>query len=183
MMVRIPARDGGEFSAYLTTPLKGKGPAVVVLEDGDPRKICDWLASRQITALCPELVKTNDDQSADEVGFCIEFLRKHETCTGRVGVVGYGWGGLIAYLTAVRHRPDAAVCYYGVGIEKKLDLAKDLSCHMLMHYGAPAEVVEQVRTAFQDDLRVTVREYPAATADLADMRTLAFFIERLVGAR
>ncbi len=189
------------------------------------RKTCDFLASRQFTALAPDLywrsspgvelaetdyegarairAKTDDNVASGDTSAAIEFLRKHEACTGKVGVVGYCWGGLISYLTAVRHKPDAAVSYYGVGIDKKLDLAKDLSCPLMLHYAgldqfAGPEVAKQVREAFKNDPRVAVWEYPkaghafarpdgahfeAASADLANMRTLSFLTEHLFGNR
>ena len=92
----------------------------------------------------------NDDQVTDDIASAIDFLRKHPACSnGSVGVVGYCWGGFLAYLTAVRHKPDAAVGYYGVGIDKKLDLAKNLSCPLMLHYAeldqyASPEVAAQV---------------------------------------
>jgi len=229
MTVRIPSSDG-EFSGYMTLPRKSRGPGLVVLQEifgvnASMRKVCDWMASRQFTVLAPDLywrtnpgvelaetdyesarairAKTDDKKASDDAYAAIEFLRKHEACTGKVGVVGYCWGGLISYLTAVRHKPDAAAGYYGVGIEKKLDLAKNLSCPLMLHYGgldqnAGPEVAKQVRETFKDDPRVAVWEYPkaghafarpggahfeAASADLADMRTLSFFFEHLFGNR
>jgi carboxymethylenebutenolidase len=229
MTVRIPSSDG-EFSGYLSLPRKGRGPGVVVLQEifgvnASMRKICDFFASRQFTVLAPELYwrtnpgvelvetdyenarairsKTDDNKAAGDVATAIEFLRKHETCTGKVGVVGYCWGGLISYLTAVRHKPDAAVGYYGVGIDKKLDLAKNLACPLMLHYAgqdqfAGPEVAGHVRETFKSDPRVTVWEYPnaghafarpggahfdAKSADLADMRSLSFLTAHLFGNR
>lgn len=230
MTIRIPSPGGGEFSAYMALPRKGRGPGVVVIQEifgvtESIRKTCDFLASRQLTAIAPDLywrskpgvelaendfenaralrMKTNDDQASDDVFTAVEFLRKHEACTGRVGVVGYCWGGLISYLTAVRHKPDVAVSYYGVGIEKRLDLAKNLSCHMMFHYAgqdqfAGPAAADEVKAAFKDDPRVHIWEYPkaghafarpggahfdAAAADLADMRSLSFLVDRLFGNR
>jgi carboxymethylenebutenolidase len=229
MTVRIPTSDG-EFSGYMTLPRKGRGPGLVVLQEifgvnASMRKTCDWLASRQFTVLAPDMFwrtnpgvelaeteyetgrairsKTDDNQASDDASAAIDFLRKHEACTGKVGVVGYCWGGLISYLTAVRHKPDAAAGYYGVGIDKKLDQAKNLSCPLMLHYGgldqaAGPDVAKHVRETFQDDPRVAVWEYPkaghafarpggahfdAASADLADMRSLSFFFEHLFGNR
>ena len=229
MTVRIPTSDG-EFSGHLTLPRKGKGPGVVVLQEifgvtASILKVCEYLAARQFTVLAPELywrtnpgvelaendyenarairAKTDDNKASDDASAAIEFLRKHETCTGKVGVVGYCWGGLISYLTAVRHKPDAAVGYYGVGIDKKLDLAKDLSCPLMLHYAgldqyAGPDVAQKVRETFKNDSRVTIWEYPkaghafarpggahfeAASADLADMRSLSFLVEHLFGNR
>lgn len=189
------------------------------------RQVCDHLASRQFTALAPDLywrtnpgvelaetdpekarairAKTDDNQASDDVAATIEFLRQHESCTGKVGVVGYCWGGLISYLTAVRHKPDAAVGYYGIGIDKRLDLAKHLACPLMLHYAgldqfAGPEVAEQVRETFAHDPRVIIWEYPKAghafarpggshfepaSADLADMRSLSFLVEHLFGNR
>jgi carboxymethylenebutenolidase len=110
---------------------------------------------------------------------------------------------MIAYLTAVRHKPGAAVSYYGVGIDQRLDLARNLSCPLLLHFAekdqfAPPAVVAQVRDTFKDDPRVTIWEYPGAghafarpggahfdakAADLANMRTLSFLVEKLIGNR
>ncbi|MBV8845742.1 MAG: dienelactone hydrolase family protein [Bryobacterales bacterium] len=230
MTIRIPSQDGGEFSAYMALPKKGKGPGVVVIQEifgVTPfiRGICDHLASRQFTAIAPDLywrtnpgaelnesnpeparairAKTDDNKASDDAAAAIDFLRKHEACTGRVGVVGFCWGGMIAYLTAVRHKPDAAVGYYGVGIEKRLDLAKNLSCPLLLHFAekdqfAPPEVVAQVKDAFGKDKRTTIWEYAGAghafarsggahfdpkAADLADMRSLSFLVEKVIGGR
>ena len=229
MTVRIPSSDG-EFSGYLALPRKGRGPGVVVLQEifgvnASVRKVCDHLTARQFTVLAPELywrtnpgvelaetdyetarpirAKTDDNKASGDAAAAMEFLRHHESCTGKVGVVGYCWGGLISYLTAVQHKPDAAVGYYGVGIDKKLDLAKNLSCPLMLHYAgqdqfAGPDVAKQVRETFKGDPRATVWEYPnaghafarpdgahfeAKSADLADMRTVSFLVEHLFGNR
>ena len=230
MTIRIPSSDGGEFSAYMALPRKGKGPGVVVIQEifgitPSIRATCDYLAARQFTAIAPELywrtdpgaelsesdpekarairAKTDDNKASDDVAAAVAFLRKHEACTGRVGIVGYCWGGMIAYLTAVRHKPDAAVGYYGVGIEKRLDLAGKLSCPLMLHFAekdeyAPPEVAAQVKDALTHDSRAMIWEYPgvghafarpggahfdAKAADLADMRSLSFLVEKVIGGR
>jgi carboxymethylenebutenolidase len=227
MTIRVPV-SGGEMSAYMSLPKKGKGAGIVVLQEifgvnESMRKVCDFLASRQFTAICPDLFwraepgvelkesesdrgralrgKMDDNQVTDDIAAAMDFLRKHPACTGEVGVVGYCWGGMLAYLTAVRHKPDAAVGYYGVGIESKLDLAKNLSCPLLLHYAeldqfASPEVSAKVRATYKDDRRVTVYDYPKVghafarpggghfdpkAADLADMRTLSFLVEKVIG--
>ena len=227
MTIRVPV-SGGEMSAYMAVPKKGKGAGVVVLQEifgvnESMRKVCDFLASRQFTAILPDLFwraepgvelkeseadrgralrgKMNDDQVTDDIASTIDFLRKHPACNAGVGVVGYCYGGFLAYLTAVRHKPDAAVGYYGVGIEQRLDLAKNLSCPLLLHYAeldqfASPAVAAKVRETYKGDPRVTVYEYPKVghafarpggshfdpkAADLADMRTLSFLVEKVIG--
>src|SRR5690348_11691452 len=125
MTIRIPSPTGGEFSAYMSLPRKGRGPGVVVLQEifgvtESIKKCCDALAARQFTVIAPDLywrqkpdtslaesdfenaralrMKTDDNQASDDAWAAVEFLRKHEACTGRVGVVGYCWGGMLAYL-------------------------------------------------------------------------------------
>jgi carboxymethylenebutenolidase len=110
---------------------------------------------------------------------------------------------MLAYLTAVRHQPAAAVGYYGVGIDQKLGLAQNLACPLMLHFAeldkySPPAVIAQVRAAYPDDPRVIIYEYPGCDhafarknghnfkpyhADQADMRTLSFFVEKLIGRR
>ncbi|MEO8100728.1 MAG: dienelactone hydrolase family protein [Acidobacteriota bacterium] len=229
MTIRVPNATGSDMSAYLAVPKAGRGAGVVVLQEifgvtASMKKICDFLATRQFTAICPDLYwsvepdasiaesdaekgralrgKVSDEAVVKDVGAAIEFLRKHPACTGSVGVVGYCWGGMLSFLTAATQKPDAAVCYYGVGIEKHLDKVDQISCPILLHYAgkdtyAGPDVAAQVKTALKGK-SATVWEYPQAghafarpggahfeprSADVADMRTLSFFVETLIGHR
>lgn len=230
MDILVPNSAGSQMPAYMALPKSGRGAGIVVLQEifgitNGMKAYCDFLADRQFTALCPNLywnvpeavdlseanpeparairMKMDDNQVTDDIAAAMEFLRNHEACTGHVGVVGFCWGGMLAYLTAVRHKPEAAVGYYGTGIEKKLDQAGNLSCPLMLHFGGkdpivPPESVAQVREGLKNDDRVTVYEYPEAghafarrggktyhhpSADMADMRTLSFLVDRLVGRR
>jgi carboxymethylenebutenolidase len=229
-MFRIHSPDG-DFAAHISFPANTRGPGVVVLQEifgvnANIRSVCDWFAARGFVAIAPDLFwraepgveltekdrerafslrgQTDDGKAADDIGATIAFLRSHEVCTGRVGVVGYCWGGMLAYLAATRYRPDAAVGYYGVGIEKKLDSVGGLACPLMLHYAeldkfAPPEVRQQIAStltaAFPTPGRITIHEYPncdhaftrkggmhynPAAAELADLRTLDFLVRHLV---
>lgn len=228
MMIRVPTATGGDMAAYMALPKAGKGAGVVVLQEifgvtASMKKICDFLADRQFTVICPDLFhsveenldipegefekargirgKMNDDAVVKDVVSSIEFLRKHPAnSNGTVGVVGYCWGGLISYLTAATQKPDAAVMYYGVGIDKHLDKAAQITCPTMFHYAskdqfAGPEVAAQVRETMKGK-KSQVWEYKDAghafarpggshyhhpSADLADMRTLSFLVEQLIG--
>ena len=52
---------------------------------------------------------------------------------GKVGAVGYCLGGLLAYLTACRTDADAAVAYYGVGIDNYLGEAGKVKKPVMLH--------------------------------------------------
>jgi carboxymethylenebutenolidase len=84
-----------------------------------------------------------------------------------VGVVGFCLGGRLAYLTAARGEVDAAVGYYGGGIDKLLDEAGNVECPLTLHFGAEdrisqPEVIDKIRQAFAGRRDVEVFVYPGA---------------------
>jgi carboxymethylenebutenolidase len=116
----------------------------------------------------------------------------------RVGALGYCMGGRLAYVAAATAGVDAAVAYYGGGIQEMLDLAPPITCPMQFHYGAldaniPSSAVDRVRAAMRGKpAEVLVydhadhgfncwarKSYHAASAALAHARTLRFLAERL----
>ena len=112
---------------------------------------------------------------------------------GKVGVVGYCWGGSIAWLAACRLPVAAAVGYYG-GQVRELS-GETPRCPVMLHFGEqdtaiPLEDVEAVRSrhpevpihlypaghGFNCDLRGS---YHAESAALARARSLTFLAEHL----
>jgi carboxymethylenebutenolidase len=155
--------EDGEFSAYLASPVSGRGPGVVVIQEifgvnGVMRAITDGFAARGYFALCPDLFwriepgiqitdktdaewkrafdlfgKFNPDTGVKDIQSTISHLRGLNGCTGKVGAVGYCLGGLLAYLTAARTDSDASVGYYGVNIHEKLGEAKAIKKPLMLH--------------------------------------------------
>jgi carboxymethylenebutenolidase len=143
------------------------------------------------------LGKLDQAKAVEDAAAGLAFLRSHPACTGRVGTVGYCLGGRLAYLLAVRHKLEAAVGYYGVTIEKSLDEAKNLTCPLMLHIAGldqytPADVQAQIQAALSDQ---TLHVYPnsdhafarkggvhydPAAAELADLRTIEFFVRHLM---
>ncbi len=228
-MITIKAFDGGEFDGYLALPASGYGPGIVVLQEifgvnSFMRSVADWYAAHGFVALCPDLFwrmergveLTEDDrpkafqlyQDLDEAkavedsAAALEFLRKHSACSGRVGAVGFCLGGNLAYLLSVRFKPDCAVGYYGVSIEKSLDEAKNLANPLLLHIAGddqfcPPPAQAQIHAALDSSPGVKIYDYPgmghafgrtggehydAAAAELAHLRSLEFFVTHLAGA-
>jgi carboxymethylenebutenolidase len=95
-------------------------------------------------------------------------------CNGRVGGVGFCLGGTLAYLFAATARvdgrgPDAAVSYYGSGVHRMLDLAPQIECPVLFHYGVrdpyiPVERVDEVERALAGRPDVVLHRYDAGHA-------------------
>ncbi len=228
-MVTIKAFDGGEFDAYLALPASGYGPGIVVLQEiygvnQTMRSIADWYAAHGFVALCPdlfwrleprvelgekdknkafELYQNLDEAKAVEDGAAtLASLRKHSSCSGRAGAVGFCLGGNLAYLLSVRFKPDCAVGYYGVSIEKSLDEAKNLTSPLLLHIAerdqfCPTEAQVQIHATLDSNPLVTIHDYPemghafgrpggehydAAAAELANLRSLEFLVSNLAGA-
>ena len=149
-MFTIDAFDCGQFDGYLSLPAGGIGPGIVVLQEifgvnEFVRNVADWYAAHGFVALAPDLfwrqergIELTDQKpehwekafafyqgldeakAVDDAAAAVEFLRRHPSCGGKVGAVGFCLGGNLAYLLAVRYRPDCAVGYYGVSIEKSL---------------------------------------------------------------
>src|ERR1044071_2313117 len=210
-------------------PASGYGPGIVVLQEifgvnQNMRGVADWYAAHGFVALCPDLFwrmergvalterdwekaidfykQLDEAKAVEDAAAALEFLRKHASSSGRAGAVGFCLGGNLAYLLSVRFKPDCAVGYYGVGIEKSLDEAKNPSAPLMLHIGGrdkfcPPEAQAQIRSALEPNPLAKIHVYPdrehafarlggehydAADAELADLRTLEFFVTHLAGA-
>lgn len=230
-MVTIKSFDGDEFDAYLALPAGGYGPGIVVLQEifginQTVRDVCGWYAAHGFVALAPdlfwrqqrsvELTDRGDDwnkalafylgldeaKAVEDSAATVEFLRRHSASNGRVGAVGHCLGGNLAYLLSVRFKPDCAVGYYGVGIEKSLSEATNLASPLLLHIAGddqfcPPEAQRRIHEALDANPLATLHDYPgqdhafgrvggehynAAAAELADLRSLEFFVTHLAGA-
>jgi carboxymethylenebutenolidase len=228
-MITIKSFDGGEFDGYLALPASGYGPGIVVLQEifgvnRNIRNVADWYAAHGFVALCPDLFwriergvelteadrskafsfyqQLDEAKAVEDSAAALEFLRKHPACSGRAGAVGFCLGGNLAYLLSARFKPDCAVGYYGVSIEKALDEAKNLSSPLLLHIAGadqfcPPQAQAQIHAALDANPLVTIHDYPdeghafgrpggehyaPAAAELANLRSLEFFVSHLAGA-
>ena len=128
----------GEVRAYFAKP-KGdeKRPGVVVIHENQGlaphiEDVNRRVASEGFLALAPdsltslggtpqdldkaiEMIKTLDGQATlNNYLAAVQYLKTHPNSTGKVGVIGFCWGGRMANLVAV-NEPDlaAAVPFYG----------------------------------------------------------------------
>jgi carboxymethylenebutenolidase len=222
-MMEIAASDGHKFSAYRAEPTGAMKGAVVVLPEvfgvnSHIRKITDGFAAQGYAAIAPALfdrVRTGVELGYDEAGIT-EGLRLKEqlgendvpltdiqatieaaSSAGKVALVGYSWGGSLAYLAANRLKGVAcSIGYYADGVQNEY-LRKRMR-PTLLHWAEddaliPWEEVVQFRANRPD---VTGYTYPgakhgfacderdsynAAAAQEAMERTLFFVSQFVVG--
>jgi carboxymethylenebutenolidase len=200
---------------------KGKRPAVIVIhenrglnphiQDVARRIALEGFLSFAVDMLSPlggtpadedkarDMIGTlNADETARRIAAAVPFLERHAESTGKVGAVGFCWGGGMVNRVAVL-APDlkAGIAYYGA--QPPAEQVKSIHAPLLLHYagldqrinaGIPAyeaalkatgkhfavHVYPNVNHAFNNN---TSDRYDKAAADLAWNRTIAFFKENL----
>ena len=174
----LTASDGHGFNAYWADP-KGtpKGGLVIIQEifglNSHIREVADGYAADGYKVVAPAMfdrvkpgielgydaddvaagrdirAKISWDDALKDVAAAIAALKG----VGRIGVVGYCWGGSLAWLTATRLTADAAVCFYGGQVP---DFAAEKPrCPTMLHFGEkdagiPLDGVEKVRASHPD---------------------------------
>jgi carboxymethylenebutenolidase len=113
------------------------------------------------------LQKTDVDSAVADVGAAAKALRALPEVSGKVAAIGYCFGGRLAYLAAAQGSVDAAVAYYGGGIQNQLDKADQVKTPIQFHYGEldahiPADAVDAVRQRFAGRADSELYVYPAA---------------------
>jgi carboxymethylenebutenolidase len=221
--------EGGEFTAYIAKPAVNLAPVVIVLHElfgvnEDIRFTCRELASKGFIALAPELYWRQErgvdldtwsesdwqmglklyagydrDVGVRDIVATMRAAKQIKGASGKVGVLGYCLGGLMTFLTAARHHPDAAVAYHGADTEKYVNEARGISAPLLMHLAEEDEFITkgaqaQIKSALADVPSTTVFSYPnchhafsrhngrhydAQAAALAKGRTNAFLRQHL----
>lgn len=138
------------------------------------------------------------DETAKQLAAAVPFLEHHAESTGKVGIVGFCWGGGIVNRVAVL-APDlkAGVIYYGLQVPA--DQVTAIRAPLLLHYAGLDQRVNAGIAAYEAALkannkRYTIHVYPDVNhafntntsnrydkpaADLAWSRTIAFFKENL----
>ncbi|WP_295993565.1 dienelactone hydrolase family protein [Rugamonas sp.] len=188
--------DDGSFGAYLALPVGGKGPGIVLIQEifgvnQHIRNVADQYAADGYVVLAPdlfwrsgprieidydeagwkraiELMNALDmDQAQADLAATAKALRAQDVVGDKIAAIGYCLGGRLSYLTAANGVVDAAVAYYGGGIQNMLDRADDIKAPLLMHFGGndshiPATAVKSIAERFGDNELVEIHVYPQA---------------------
>jgi carboxymethylenebutenolidase len=216
--IELTAADGHRLSAYLAEPTGTPRGGIVVIQEifgvtRHIRAVTDQYAAAGFLATAPALfdrVERHVDVPYTDMQKGFSYVKRLKTdqvmldlqaavdrvaaATGKVGVVGYCWGGTLAYLAAARLNITAAVAYYGGGIHDHTDDKPRVP--VMFHFGEkdthiPMSAVEQIKAAYAGGIyhlypaghgfNCTDRaSFDAACADLALQRSLEF-LHRHVG--
>ena len=219
-MIELTCSDGVKIGAYRADPVgKPRGGMVVLQEifgvNAHIRSVADRYAALGYLAIAPatfdrvqknvqiaygpedfkkgfELIgKVDFSKTPLDVAAAIEVAR----ASGKVGVVGFCWGGTLAFASAC-HQPHVAACvgYYGgniiqmIGDQPKVPLMlhfgekdehipmDDVAKIKAVHPSVPVYVYPAAGHAFNRDGN---EAYEPASAALAQERTTKFFAEHL----
>jgi carboxymethylenebutenolidase len=183
----IPTPEGnGTLNGYLVSPAnaKGKLPGVLVVHENrglNPyiEDVARRLGTANFLAFAPDGLTSvggypgDDEQGGQLFGkvdrtrmtedflAAANWLRKRPDCTGKIGVVGFCFGGGIANTLAVRMGADlaAAVPFYG-GQPPAADVAK-IKAPLLLHYAALDTRVNGGWPAYEEALKANHVAYTA----------------------
>jgi carboxymethylenebutenolidase len=222
--IELTSADGFKFPAYVAQPGGKPRGALVVLQEifglnPHIRAVADAYAADGYFVVAPhtfhrvkpgvDLGYQEDDMKAG-IGLKaaveglpapgvmqdIQAAIHHAAQGGKVGIVGYCWGGLLSWRAASALQGlSASVPYYGGGMTVGDDLLRQPTVPVMVHFGAqdhwiPLDTVEAFKKA-QPGVTVHVYDanhgfncdqrgsYNEAAAKLARERTLAFFAQHL----
>ena len=223
----VPSPQGNDsIKGYLVKPAnaKGKLPGVLVVHENrglNPyiEDVARRLGTENFVAFAPDGLTSvggypgNDEQGAQMFGkvdkpkmtedfiAAARWLKGREDCTGKIGVVGFCFGGGIANTLAVKMGADLAAAVPFYGAQPPASEASKIKAAMMLQYAAldtritnggpaweqalkdnhvryEAFVYEGAQHGFHND---TTPRYDEAAAKLAWKRTVDFFNKELRG--
>lgn len=222
--VKVTAADGFELSAYVARPQGEPIGALVVIQEifgvnKSIQAVADSYAKQGFLAIAPAIMdrlepnlqlgygeadmkkafslypKLNPDDSLKDIAAAFKYAK---AIVDSVGVLGFCYGGLMSWLSAVRgnreaFEPACTVCYYPGGIGKFA--TEEPACPVLIHFGGAddhigadqRDAVANAHAKHDGEVEIFVYDgvghafanpdrpsYNAEAAKLADERSLQF---------
>jgi carboxymethylenebutenolidase len=218
-------KGNGKIKAYLVKPAsaKGKLPAVLVVHENrglNPHieDVARRIATDGYVAFAPDALtplggypgdedkaralfgKLDQEKTREDFVAAVDYLKKRPDCNGKVGVVGFCYGGGIANMLATRVPDLAAVVPFYGGQPKAEDVAK-IKAPLLLQYAENDDRINAGIPAYEEALKAnkikyqiykypgtqhgfnndTTPRYNKEAATLAWQRTMDFFKKNLKG--
>lgn len=213
----LSAEDGHTLDAYVAEPTNPNGNAVVIIQEifgvnAHIRRVTDDYAREGYWAIAPALfdrvergielgydppdvqkgleirAKVAIEDAVTDVAAAVERAAEQVGGKAKVAVVGYCWGGTLAWLAATRLGVGAAVGYYGGMISKYASEVP--AAPVMLHFGKldkhiPMSEIDTIR-AKQPDVPVFMYDadhgfncdarssFEPASAEQAKQRSLEF---------
>ena len=220
--IQLSAVDGTHIPAYVAQPETPAKAAVVVIQEifgvnAHIREVADAYAKEGYLAIAPAMF--HRAQANVELGYtdadmgtgmalktAVESMpapgamqdiqaaidHAHKACGGKVGIVGYCWGGLLTWRAACMLQGlSAAAPYYGGGVTTAVETARQARVPVMAHFAEedkwiPMDSVEAFKAAHPQVQVFTYAAHhgfncnhrgawQAEAAALAKQRTLDFF--------
>lgn len=216
-------KGGGAIKALLSKPADAKQPLggiVIVHENRGLNPYIEDVARRAALAgfitIAPDALtplggypgtddkgrelqaKRDKNEMLEDFIAAFEYLKSNKDCNGKVGVVGFCFGGWIANMMAVKV-PDLAAAVPFYGSQPARDQVAQIKAPLLLHFGELDTHVNEGWPAYEAALKEEKKEYTAyvypgvnhgfhndttprydkAAAELAWKRTIDFFKAKL----
>jgi carboxymethylenebutenolidase len=218
-------KGNGKMRGYLARPARAKGklPAVLVVHENrglNPHieDVARRVALAGYVAFAPDALtplggypgdedkaralfqKLDQDKTREDFVAAVALLEKRPDSTGKVGVVGFCYGGGVANMLATRVPTlDAAVCFYGS--QAAAEEVPRIKAPLLIHYAENDDRVNAGAAAYETALKAarvkykvysypgtqhgfhndTTPRYDKAAAEQAWKRTMDFFARHVRG--
>ena len=194
--VQLKASDGHTLDAYMAEPAgKPRGAIVVIQEifgvNSHIRGVADGYAADGYLAIAPAMfdrVQKNFESgySPDEINAARAMMGKldmdkaildvkaaleHVKAAGKVGIVGYCWGGTVAWVAAARVPGlSAAVSYYGGGVPNMV--GEQPRVPVMFHFGETDQSIplEKAKEVAAKHPEAATYYYPAGHGFNCDQR-------------
>jgi len=187
--ITYTTRENDTFDGYLTAPAgDGLYPGVLIITgisgtDDTLKMLADAWAADGFVVSVPDIFwrvhpgPTTDrgiaqaryeafdvQQGMLDIEDIINDLKARANCNGKVGVLGFCFGGRYAHLSAARLGVDAAAAFHGTKIGLHLDETDKITCPVSYHFGdqdpsIPMDEVNAIKASYASHINAEIGVY------------------------
>ena len=188
--IEYTTRNGEKFGGYFTQPSDGGPyPGILLITaifgiDDEMVQLADAWAKDGFIVSVPDIFwrqvpgptadidvakgRMNDfdpNQGMRDIEDLLGDLRSRTECNGKIGILGFCFGGRYVHLSAARLGVDAGASFHGAAIGMHLDETSNITCPMSHHFGAedpvvPMDEVNAIKKAYGKISNTDIGVYP-----------------------